>query len=61
MRSKMEVAKITISNRTEKKVEDLKKIYPDLEIQTEQNIDFDMIINATSLGLGKFGEVWIRF
>ena len=59
---KMEVAKITISNRTEKKVEDLKKIYPDLEvINWGQNIDFDMIINATSLGLGEKDKIGLDF
>ena len=58
----MEVAKITISNRTEKKVEDLKKIYPDLGvINWGQNIEFDMIINATSLGLKEEDKIGLDF
>jgi shikimate dehydrogenase len=59
---KIGVAKITISNRTKKKVEDLKKIYPDLEvIDWGQNIEFDMIINATSLGLGEKDKIGLEF
>ena len=55
---KIGVEKITISNRTKKKVEDLKIIYPDLEvIDWGQNIEFDMIINATSLGLGEKDKI----
>ena len=46
--------KITLSNRTKEKAEDLKKIFPYLEIiNWGENVDFDMIINATSLGLQK--------
>ena len=45
-------AKITLSNRTKEKAEDLKKIYSDLEITDwGETCDFNMIINATSLGL----------
>ena len=59
---KIGVAKITISNRTKQKVEDLKKIYPDLEvIDWGQNIEFDMIINATSLGLGEKDKIGLDF
>jgi len=59
---KMGVAKITVSNRTKKKVEDLRKIYPDLEvIDWGQNIEFDMIINATSLGLGEKDKIGLDF
>jgi shikimate dehydrogenase len=51
---KMKVSKITISNRTKEKAENLKKIYKDLEIIKWGDIsNFDMIINATSLGLKK--------
>ena len=47
-------SKITLSNRTKEKAEDLKKIFPYLEIiNWGENVDFDMIINATSLGLQK--------
>jgi shikimate dehydrogenase len=59
---KMGVAKITVSNRTKRKVEDLKKIYSDLEvIDWGQNIEFDMIINATSLGLGEKDKIGLDF
>ena len=51
---KMKVSKVTISNRTKEKAENLKKIYKDLEIIKWGDIcNFDMIINATSLGLKK--------
>ena len=51
---KMNVSRITISNRTKEKAENLKKIYKDLEIIKWGDIsNFDMIINATSLGLKK--------
>ena len=50
------VKKIFISNRTYKKVEDIKKRYPFIEIIKWENIEeeiekMDIIINATSLGL----------
>ena len=48
----MKAFKIILSNSTKQKAEDLKKIYSDLEIiDWGQITDFDMIINATSLGL----------
>ena len=51
---KMKVSKVTISNRTKEKAENLKKIYKNLEIIKWGDIsNFDMIINATSLGLKK--------
>ena len=51
---KMKVSKITISNRTKEKAENLKEIYKDLEIIKWGDIsNFDIIINATSLGLKK--------
>ncbi len=49
---KMGAAKIIISNRTKTKAEDLKKIFNELEIIDWGKIpNFDMIINATSIGL----------
>ena len=49
---KLNVSKIFLSNRTKSKAENLKKIEPNLEIvDWGQTTDFDMIINATSLGL----------
>ncbi len=52
--NKMNVFKIIISNRTKKKAEDLKSQFNNLEILDWGDIDdFDVIINATSLGLNK--------
>jgi shikimate dehydrogenase len=51
---KMKVSKIKISNRTKKNAENLKKLFKDVEIIDWGNVSsFDMIINATSLGLKK--------
>ena len=52
--NKMNVSQIIISNRTKKKAEELKLLFNNLEILDWGNIiDFDVIINATSLGLNK--------
>ena len=52
--NKMKVAKIKISNRTKEKAVDLKKIFKNIEILNWGELsNFDMIINATSLGLKK--------
>ena len=52
--NKMKVSKIMVSNRTKKKAEDLKLRFNNLEvIDWGDIIDFDVIINATSLGLNK--------
>ena len=49
---KMEVSKIILSNRTKTKAEDLKKTFGELEIiDWGETPNFDMIINATSIGL----------
>ena len=49
---KMKVSKITLSNRTKEKAENLKNLFNDLELVSwGQSINFDMIINATSIGL----------
>jgi len=49
---KMKVSKITISNRTKEKAENLKNLFKDIEIvEWGETINFDMIINATSVGL----------
>ena len=50
--------RIALSNRTREKAEELKKIFPNLEIiNWGENIDFDMIINATSLGLNNKDKI----
>ena len=52
--NKMNVSKIIISNRTKEKAENLKSRFYNLEILEWGDInDFDVIINATSLGLNK--------
>ncbi len=55
-------AKIILSNRTREKAENLKKIYSDLElIDWGQKVNFDMIINATSLGLKNEDKINLDF
>jgi len=50
--SKMGVSEIIVSNRTRQKAENLKTLFNNLKIIEWGNIEyFDMIINATSLGL----------
>jgi len=59
---KMKASKITLSNRTKEKAENLKKLFEDLEIvDWGETIDFDMIINATSIGLNNEDEIKIDF
>ena len=49
---KMNISNITISNRTKQKAENLKIIFKNLNIVEWGNLpDFDVVINATSLGL----------
>jgi len=55
-------ATITLVNRTKEKAVDLKKIFPDLEIVNwGENANFDMIINATSVGLKKDDEFELNY
>ena len=59
---KMKASKIILSNRTKKKAEDLKKIYPYLKIINWGEMpDFHMIINATSLGLNTNDEIKLNY
>ena len=52
--SKMNVSEIIISNRTKKKAEDIKSLFGNLEIlKWGDMINFDVVINATSLGLNR--------
>ncbi len=49
---KMKVSKITLSNRTKEKAESLKNLFKNIEIvDWGETVNFDMIINATSIGL----------
>ena len=59
---KMGSSKIILSNRTNEKAEDLKKIYSDLEIiDWGETPDFNVIINATSLGLKNHDEIKLDY
>jgi len=59
---KMGASKIILSNRTKKKAEELKKSFSYLEIIDWGEIpEFDMIINATSLGLKKNDEIKLNY
>ena len=60
--TKMNVSKITLSNRTKEKAENLKNIFKDINIiEWGKLSDFDMIINATSLGLKKEDKLNFNF
>ena len=59
---KMGVSRIILSNRTKKKAEDLKKIYRDIEIvDWGKIVDFNIIINATSVGLKSDDEIKLDY
>ena len=60
--TKMKVSKITLSNRTKEKAENLKKNFKDIKIiKWGDIIDFDMIINATTLGLKEKDKINLNF
>ena len=59
---KMGANKIILSNRTKKKAEQLIKTFSDLEIvDWGETTEFNMIINATSLGLNKEDEIKLDY
>jgi shikimate dehydrogenase len=59
---KMQVEKIYLSNRTELKAIELKKNFPEIEtIKWGETLDFDIIINATSIGLKEEDEININY
>jgi len=59
---KMKVSKIKICNRTKEKAENLKKLYKNIEIiDWGETSNFDMIINATSLGLKETDNLNLNF
>ena len=59
---KMKVLEISIANRTRKKAENLKNLFSDLKIVEWGEIpDFDMIINASSIGLKEEDEINLNF
>ena len=59
---RMKVLSITVSNRTKEKAEDLKIFFKNISIIDWGNIsDFDMVINATSVGLNKDDKMNLDF
>ena len=55
---RMKVSEVIVSNRTYEKAKDLKKLFKDLKIVKWGDVPyFDVIINATSLGLKKNDEI----
>ena len=59
---KMKVSEIMITNRTKSKAEDLKGLFKDLKIVDWGKVpEFDIIINATSVGLKKGDEINLDF
>jgi len=60
--TKMKVSEITLSNRTQEKAENLKKHFKNIKIiKWGEIIDFDMIINATTLGLKEKDKINLNF
>ena len=58
---KMKADKISLINRTKKNAEDIKKNFKEIEIlDWSENPDFDMIINATSVGLSKEDKIDLK-
>ena len=59
---KMQIAKIYLSNRTESKVYEIKKLFPEIEIiEWGKVTSFDLIINATSIGLNEKDKINIDY
>ena len=59
---KMGAAKIILSNRTQSKAEKIKKTFSNLEIVNWGDVpEFNIIINATSLGLNKDDEIKLNY
>ena len=60
--NRMKVSEIILSNRTKNKAENLKKLFKNINIVDWGEIpNFDMIINATSIGLKKNDELKLDF
>ena len=60
--NRMGVSEITISNRTKQNAENLKKLFNSLQIISWGEIpQFDVIVNATSIGLNKNDKINLDF
>ena len=58
----MKTSKILVSNRTKKKAEELKNLFKNLDtVEWGELPNFDMIVNATSLGLKKDDKIDLNF
>ena len=57
------ISKIFISNRTKQKAEEIKKLFPKIEILDwgKKPKEFDMVVNTTSVGLNNNEEIAIDF
>ena len=59
---KMKILKINLSNRTEAKALEIKKLFPEIKIIKWGKVsNFDIIINATSIGLKDKDEINIDY
>ena len=59
---RMNVSKIFLSNRTKKKADDLKEVFKEINVVEWGELpEFDMIINATTLGLNKEDKFGFEF
>ena len=59
---KMQISKIYLSNRTESKAQEIKKLFPEIKIIEWGRVpNFDIIINATSIGLNSEDEINIDY
>ena len=59
---KMKVAKITVANRTKENAEDLKRLFKEITIVNWGEMPkFEMIINATSIGLNNTDRLSLDF
>ncbi len=58
----LKVGEITLCNRTKNKAEDLKKLFKDIKIINWGEVpNFDIVINATTLGLNKEDKIDLDF
>ena len=59
---RMDAFKIILSNRTKEKAKKIKTLFPNIEVLDWGKIpDFNMIINATSLGLKNDDEIKLDY
>ena len=60
--NKMEASEIILSNRTKEKAENLKNLFSNITVVNWGEVpNFDMVINATSVGLNKKDELGLNF